>query len=523
MKVGNQVMSNIQKILRIPIHPLLFGVYPVVQFLAFNIKEVEIAASFRILIIVVIGVLALFFLLRVLVRDWDRSAVMVSIAALLFFSYGHVYSVFKDVEIFGVGIGRHRFLLIFFLLLLVCGWIWVLKKMKNLDITIGLNVISIILLVVPLYQISNYELRFRTSYSSPNIPEVSTVAVEQSTQFPDIYYIIVDAYTREDTLRNNFDFDNSPFLEALEVRGFYIADCSQSNYTFTRMSLSSALNINYVQDFYDRHDLNGFTSLIRNNYMRAFLESVGYKSVAFNTGYPFTQWQDAAYYFSIDEQNISDLYLPGGLQEYEALFIRTTMGLVLLDLNTIYQSRLQQFIEESPRRIKYALNEYNMEELESVPSIPGPKFVFAHITVTHFPYVFRDTGEFLPAGINYNEAYLHTIRYTNTRLLEIVDTLLAKSEIPPIIIIQGDHGSEETRDEYERITILNAYYFPGNASDSLYPTITPVNTFRIVLNEYFNQELELLPDVSYFSYWPRILEFERMPENWSGCESNNPR
>ena len=516
-------MSYIKKIIRIPIHPLLFGVYPAVQFLAFNIKDAEIAAIVRILFVVVIGVLALFYILRILVRDWDRSAVMVSIAALLFFSYGQVYSEIKNVEIFGVGIGRHRFLLIIFFLLLVFGWIWVLKKMENLDITIGLNVISMILLIVPLYQISYYELRFRTSYSSPNIPEVATVSVDESTQLPDIYYIIVDAYTREDTLRDNFDYDNSSFLEALESRGFYIADCSQSNYTFTRMSLSSALNISYVQDFYDRQDLNGFASLIRNNYMRAFLESIGYKSVAFDTGYPFTQWQDAAYYFSIDEQNIADLYIPGGLQEYEALFIRTTMGLVLLDLNTIYQSRLQQIVEESPRRIKYAQNNYNLEELESVPSIPGPKFVFAHIVVTHFPYVFSDTGEFLPSGVNYNEAYIHTIIYTNKRLLEIVDTILAESEIPPIIIIQGDHGSEETRDEYERINILNAYYFPGHASDSLYPTITPVNTFRIILNEYFNQELELLPDVSYFSYWPRLLEFERMPGNWSGCESVNPR
>lgn len=507
----------------IPIHPILFGLYPVMQFLAFNIREAEIVSSVRILIIVVMGVVALFLLLRILIRDWDRSAVMVSIAALLFFSYGQVYSEIKNVEIFGVGIGRHRFLLIFFFLLLVFGWIWVLKKMENLNITIGLNVISIILLFVPLYQITYYELRFRTSYSSPNIPEVSIASVEESTQFPDIYYIIVDAYTRDDTLLEFFDFDNSAFLEALEDRGFYIANCSQSNYAWTRMSLSSTLNINYVQDFYDRDDLNGFASLIRNNYVRAFLESVGYKSVAFDTGYPFTQWQDAAYYFSIEEQNLSDLYFPGGLQEYEALFIRTTMGLVLLDLNTIYQSRLQQVVEESPKRIKYALNEYNLEELESAPLIQGPKFVFSHITVTHWPYVFRDTGEFLSSGVGSSEGYIHTIKYTNTRMLEIVDTILAESEIPPIIIIQGDHGSEETRDDYMRMTILNAYYLPGKGSASLYPTITPVNSFRIILNEYFNQELELLPDVSYFSYWPRILEFERMPENWSGCESVHTR
>jgi hypothetical protein len=45
-----------------------------------------------------------------------------------------------------------------------------------------------------------------------------------------------------------------------------------------------------------------------------------------------------------------------------------------------------------------------------------------------------------------------------------------------------------------RIGILNAYHLPGVETGVLYPTISPVNSFRVVLNAYFGTKLPLLPD-----------------------------
>ena len=53
----------------------------------------------------------------------------------------------------------------------------------------------------------------------------------------------------------------------------------------------------------------------------------------------------------------------------------------------------------------------------------------------------------------------------------------------------------------ERMPILNAYYLPGQKTEALYPSISPVNSFRVVLNEYFDQDLPLLPDRQYFALW----------------------
>ena len=51
----------------------------------------------------------------------------------------------------------------------------------------------------------------------------------------------------------------------------------------------------------------------------------------------------------------------------------------------------------------------------------------------------------------------------------------------------------------DRVKILNAYYLPDGGNKALYPTITPVNTFRVIFNTYFGGNYELLPDVSRYS------------------------
>jgi hypothetical protein len=81
-------------------------------------------------------------------------------------------------------------------------------------------------------------------------------------------------------------------------------------------------------------------------------------------------------------------------------------------------------------------------------------------------------------------------------MIELVKMIQSESKIPPVIIIQGDHGRGD--DPNTRTDILNAYYLPRGGSKLVYPQITPVNTFRIIFNYYFGGKFKLLPDVSYY-------------------------
>jgi hypothetical protein len=96
-------------------------------------------------------------------------------------------------------------------------------------------------------------------------------------------------------------------------------------------------------------------------------------------------------------------------------------------------------------------------------------------------------------------------------VMKVVEAILANSSTPPIIILQADHGPEGRHPSVsyvqERMTILNAIYLPEAARESLYDGMTPVNTFRIALNEVFGARFPLLPDRVMYSEYRTLYRY----------------
>jgi hypothetical protein len=103
---------------------------------------------------------------------------------------------------------------------------------------------------------------------------------------------------------------------------------------------------------------------------------------------------------------------------------------------------------------------------------------------------------------------------------KVVNEILENSKQPPIIMILGDHGprsevvweSVEKTNVRECLSILNAYYLPGDGDELLYPQITPVNSFRVIFNRYFGEQSNLLPDKSYFAGGVYLYKFYDVTE-----------
>jgi hypothetical protein len=93
--------------------------------------------------------------------------------------------------------------------------------------------------------------------------------------------------------------------------------------------------------------------------------------------------------------------------------------------------------------------------------------------------------------------YRGQVIYLNNRFEAIFDEILKKSPRSPIIVLQSDHGITRVSSARERVAILNAYHLPGGGNEFLYPSISPVNTFRLIFNFYFGGSFDLLEDVSY--------------------------
>jgi hypothetical protein len=204
------------------------------------------------------------------------------------------------------------------------------------------------------------------------------------------------------------------------------------------------------------------------------------------------------------------------LNEFESLLIQTTLAGAIQNKSTL------ELLNASPQ-LSRERTLFALEKLNQIPYIPGPKFVFVHLLIPHPPYVFGPTGgPAAPAQAGATRAqqeagqYRDQAIYISSRIMEIVPRIIANSATPPVIVIQGDHGPTVPSRSRERMMILNAYYLPG-VQAPIYPTITPVNTFRIIFNTYFGQDLELLDDVSLYSQARHPFNYREIPNS---CKSN---
>ncbi|NHZ85320.1 MAG: hypothetical protein GWP19_05510 [Planctomycetia bacterium] len=248
--------------------------------------------------------------------------------------------------------------------------------------------------------------------------------------------------------------------------------------------------------------------MIENNEVINFLQLQGYKYLHFSSGWGSTRHNKFA------DLNISS----EKVDEFQRMLIQTTM-----------LSAIQGPIGHDLRKSRM----YIYSKLGEVYKIKGPKFVFSHIIAPHPPYLFGKNGEPVPgASLAINgdlfrkkEDLLNQLIFTNKQIERIIDEILNKSKIPPIIILQADHGTASTfpLDMFfwgvglggsptgnmlrERFGILNAYYLPSGGNEFLYDSITPVNTFRLVFDYYFNTNCGLLEDRSYYSIYDRPYEF----------------
>lgn len=503
-------MTNTTRRLPSLVHPFAIAAFPVLSLFAHNIAEVNWFVIIRPLLFALASAVILLALTRLLLHDWKQAGLVTSYVIFLVISYGHVYAALESVSLGGFIIGRHRYLVIVYGLALIGGLWWIIKNIQQLSsYTHLLNIVGAILVIMPMLQITVHYIKSavfaaETRQQLQNEGE-SLYALAAPGTLPDIYYIILDAHTRNDALQDDFGYDNTPDLDRLREMGFYIAECSRSNYNYTLGSLTSALNTDYLNKLQADSSLGAQENiwvLLKQSRVRGWLESLGYKTVAFDTTYDWSRLSDADIYLRLG----SDAQVLQGVTPFEAMLIKSTAGLILADS----QSRLLgiQFEKVNfPYSFFMSSQRFILDQLPNIPSYPGPKFVFAHIIVPHPPFIFAPDGnlvddphyydgeEAMPSDASYiDQGYINQVQFIDQAIVEIVQTIIAESPTPPIIIIQGDHG---WRDD-NRYEILNAYYLPGISNEDavLYNTITPVNTFRIIFNAYFAADFPILEDIS---------------------------
>jgi len=71
-------------------------------------------------------------------------------------------------------------------------------------------------------------------------------------------------------------------------------------------------------------------------------------------------------------------------------------------------------------RVEYRLYDqyqFALEKIKELPEIPGSKFVYAHLFITHSPFVYQTDGSIRKSFEDSTEAYRDQIIYSNDNCL----------------------------------------------------------------------------------------------------------
>lgn len=476
-----------------PVSPLLLAAYPATSLFSLNIDQLWPGALVRPLLEGVGWAALAYGVIAGVFRSFLKGALLTSVLVLFYFFFG--YGV--DLLVLAGGARTEPFMKYFFLSLgtlaigALAAWLWrhppPERTNRVLDFTAALW------LFFPVLGIAAHQAT-RQKW----IPPAATVSLGSADIVgrPDIFFILLDAYAREDVLTNLFHFDNGSFLRELRYRGFQIADQSKSNYSITFLSLAATLNMRYLDDVVRENnrgsvarDLPG--EMIQNNAVQSLLKRGGYQIVHLPSGWAVTDHNPGA-----------DVVMgKSSLHEFRAILFRPTIP------GTLFAKSSQR----GWREIIFS----NLEALERCQSMSGPKFVFAHFVCPHEPFVFYpDGGDPRPdfAKESYRKRwtkrrrYLDNLEFISRRILIAIDRIVEESKTDPIIILQSDHGPStltfsprpSTAQIHERMSNLCALRLPGKRPPKLPVDFTPVNTFPFIFDTYFGTRFGQRKNRSYY-------------------------
>ena len=525
-----------RRIGRITLYPWLLSLYMIAYLYGLNLSNIRPGDVGEVLLVVWAATAVFYGAGSMLTRDYHKAGALTGTLALVFLTYGHILIAFD------ARYSQPSFLMPAILLVMLLVIIVIIRSKTTIwsRLTPYLNILLVVLLIMPSWQIMAFFIgkpgARATGRANPYEQWVAAPTANNTPQIPDIYYIILDGYSSNSHWAREFGYDNSAFTDALEARGFYVAHESRSNYPVTIVSLPSSLNMRYIADA-DREaarqndvpDRVYLRSLIANNRVAYELKLLGYQYYYVLSGYlsPSTLADvNIAFYpegpehfsganFQLDGRNGSWAYE----QPFLPFFLETTL---LVNMASRFEGEEpgQILPRYSPRTILWTF-----EELERIASIEAATFTFAHIIKPHLPIQFDRDGNLIDVDLDDYDPekpryFFEELQFLNNRVLELVDHLLSESSVPPIIVIQADHGSylgnpSPEMGDWHYFEILNALYLPGGYSGDARSFLSPVNTFRVIFNNYFDGNYELLEseqylvpngwsDGDYFTYVPYI-------------------
>lgn len=515
---GAAISKAASKVLHVPVYPWLLGVFPILHYYQENLSLVIEAEVLPTILFMLFGTSIVFIACNRWLQDIHSAAVLTSIFSIVFSLSGHVY-----VEVFmprSLGVWTILMLLGLAIIANRLGKIRSRKPFVHTTPSLNLMMLAlfsfqVIRLAIGMVELSRYVDVFvefnELASDKRNVPKVP-----DSPTRPDIYYIVPDGYPSDSWLAATANYDNSGFSKDLEDRGFVVVRHAQSNYPITVCSLASTLNMRYYPSNPSPYSDDIYLMLeTANSKVSQFLVESGYTYVQLLTNSLLpSPTADIRKYFTPQgavDIDIDFAAISGGLFDGKPIddanhlinrvikhsFFRAYIDTTLLRLarsrlvSLIHRDQVIGYNDEEPAKFSKTI-----EEAIKVSQMREATFTIIHLLKPHQPVVFNEKGE----HINWirrptSEEFGAQMRYINSRFLYLIDSILAASVNPPVIVFQADHASiMGNAPEDHRLTFFDvyaAYYLPPQHSVDFPKPHTTVNTFPLILNQVFHTKFEL--------------------------------
>jgi hypothetical protein len=454
----------------------------------------------------ILGAVALFFLItRFFIKDTVHAALVCFFICTWLLFYGAIFNWVRSIRLLHF---LHSYtIFVPFMLGMFIVFIVFIRKRKLLQAKLCFY-LNVLLLIYCVYDSVILIIKASGSNKQTVTTTVKFDAIAVKAK-PNVYFLLFDEYPGYKSLKDSFGYANDSMYHFLANRDFTFLP-TFANYNMTLYSMSSTLNMRYVEKNFDPlqntvEDEQRRVLEIKNAQAVQYFKQMGYEFVNYSIfdildkpgvkGNTFIVSQarllTEKIFFNNFIKNVGWHFITG---KYHVPFIE---HLYRLD------DRNNKFMEQ--------------KLLELAPASGGqPRLVYAHFNMPHAPFFYDSTGKPLSneqvfSEDFYNERglFLSYLKYTNTKMEGMVNAICTKDPTA-IVIVMSDHGFRH----YSDINQANPLYFdnicavrfPNKNYAAMKEKWSNVNFFPYLFNSQFNQQIPYLADSSIFLRDKRVEE-----------------
>jgi hypothetical protein len=456
-----------------------------------------------------------FLLVLAIIKNVNKSLQLITLFGVVYLFYGAIKDFFQ-LTLHASFLSKYSVLLPALAIAVIILTRAILKKKEFRKTNLFQNLLLIIFILIDVTALiafdSSYFLSKNLLAKNSRLSLDSLGTIHHS---PDVYFLVLDSYPGTTFLRDYMHYDNSPFNEALQNKGFRVLANPESNYPRSAFSISATLNFEYLGK------IKSFQPVSPKEYTEATL-TVEHSLVP----KVFKHYNYSFFNLSIFDIDSTPSLHPEDfltLPQKDVLLYNTLSERLRRDLlwNLMTGRYAVPFIQRMEKRRQEKMTQEQIEKrdfnnivIDSLMKIPlqktnSPKFVYAHVYLPHPPFFYDENGSENDLKTVLDEKsqedrllFLSYLRYTNNAAIKIIDGIMQSSGGHAVIILQSDHGFRNFEDalSHPRLFFKNysAFYFPDRNYSALYDTMSNINTFPVIFNKYFGTNIPMQQDTTVF-------------------------